>query len=212
MNRMNVYSRWAMALAFVLVSLRIATDIRAGWTRDNSLRAPSDAALGASETIAEASNPPEVLLAHRPAATQVREHSTELLTAARKSEDPATRRIAQRVEESLPPGWEDSFVLHDGLLAAAALQEMARMLTHADLLGGPADARAALIGPDAEFQTFADRFALLWLERKYPLLSEEVLRSILPENALSVIPTLGPYNLFDDTEAGALFEAIARPR
>jgi hypothetical protein len=125
----------------------------------------------------------------------VTDHTQRLITEIGNSVDPATARIQQLISKTLPPGWENTFVLHDALVVSASLTECARLVSFAsssDLAHAP---RKALSGEALEFHQKLEGFALRWMLAKHPGLGEPAIREIVSANNHHLLPMLGPYNL-----------------
>ena len=127
--------------------------------------------------------------------------TTDIMEAIRSSHDPAASNLLTSIESSVPPGWEHTFMLHDALLVAGALTEMARMTSFASSSGLESQPRAALSGEALRIQGIADGIARRWLASKYPLLGHDMTEKILREPNRDVVPLLGEYNLVDLAEA-----------
>ena len=140
------------------------------------------------------------------------QYSTGIVETIRLSGDPASARILGLVESNLPPGWEHTFVLHDALVTAGALTDMARVTSFASSVNRDQEPRLALEGEALRLQQIADNVARRWLASKYPMLSAHVIESILHEPSHEVLPLLGQYNLLPDDEAvRALRIPVAQP-
>lgn len=127
----------------------------------------------------------------------VTDHSQRLITEIRNSADPATARIQQLVTNTLPPGWEKTFVLHDALVVSASLTECARLVSFASSEGLAQAPRKALSGEALAFHQKLERFALRWMLAKHPGLGEPAIREILSANNHHVLSMLGPYGLLE---------------
>lgn len=138
----------------------------------------------------------------------VTDHTQRLITEIRNSGDPATARIHQLVTNTLPPGWEKTFVLHDALVVSASLTECARLVSFASSEGLAHAPRKALSGEALEFHQKLEGFALRWMLAKHPGLGEPAIREILAANNQHVLPMLGPYNLL---EGPGLVETLGIP-
>lgn len=125
----------------------------------------------------------------------VTDHTQRLNTEIGNSGDPSTARIHQLVTNTLPPGWEKTFVLHDALVVSASLTECARLASFASSEGLAHQPRKALSGEALAFHQKLEGFALRWMLAKHPGLGEPAIREILAADNNCVLPLLGPYNL-----------------
>lgn len=149
-------------------------------------------------------NPTErmpILRRGEPTPRTAHQYSTGIVETIRRSSDPAAVRILGLVESNLPPGWEQTFVLHDALVTAGALTDMARVTSFASSVNRDREPRLALQGESLRLQQIADNVARRWLATKYPMLGTHVIESILHEPSHEVLPLLGAYNLLPDEEA-----------
>jgi hypothetical protein len=130
----------------------------------------------------------------------VPDHAQRLITEIRNSGDPATARIQQLVTNTLPPGWEKTFVLHDALVVSGSLMECARLASFASSEGLADQPRKALSGEALAFHQQLEGFALRWMLAKHPGLGEPAIREILAADNNRVLPLLGPFNLLKGPE------------
>jgi hypothetical protein len=138
----------------------------------------------------------------------VAEYTEQLSGVIEASGDPVTDRTRQLIAESLPPGWENTFVLHDAMVVSAALTDIARLTSFASSRGLAEEPRKALSGESLEFQSLVEDFSMRWLGAKYPGLGEGALREIVLANNQKVLPLIGAYNLLRDS---APVEALGIP-
>ena len=103
--------------------------------------------------------------------------------------------IEAAIEAVLPPGWENTFVLHDVMVASGALTDMARLLFFASGEGLEARPRDALRDEALRIQAIADDIPRRWLASKYPMLGPEGIERLLAEPNREVLPLLGEYNV-----------------
>jgi len=114
------------------------------------------------------------------------------------------------IETNLPPGWEDTFVLHDALVTAGALTDLARVTSFASSENLEANPRQALRGEALRFQNIADDVARRWFSSKYPMLGTNVVEQILREPSREMLPLLGLYNRIPDDDAIRLLDIPVR--
>lgn len=138
----------------------------------------------------------------------VAEYTEQLNGVIDGSGDPVAGRTRQLIAESLPPGWEKTFVLHDAMVVSAALTDIARLTSFASSRGLAAEPRKALAGESLEFQSLVEDFSMRWLAAKHPGLGDGALREIVAANNQRVLPLIGAYNLLGDAVS---LEALGIP-
>ena len=125
------------------------------------------------------------------------DHTRRLITEIGNSGDPSTARIQQLVANTLPPGWEKTFVLHDALVVSGALTDLARLFSVSGLSEHPSRHRRALAGEALRAQEMADDFARRWLAWKHPLLAAAVIEEILRLPNHEILPAFDDFNLVE---------------
>ncbi len=128
-------------------------------------------------------------------------YSTGIVETIRVTGDPSGTRLLGLIETNLPSGWEDTFVLHDALVTAGALTDLARVISFASSENLEANPRQALRGEALRFQNIADDVARRWFSSKYPMLGTNVVEQILREPSREMLPLLGLYNRIPDDDA-----------
>ena len=134
-------------------------------------------------------------MSHTTSNRPVTDYSRTIVKAVHESGDASAGRLLAWIDANLPPGWEDTFLLHDALVASGALTDMARVLSFASSRGLEARPRGALEGEALRIQGMADAIVRRWLSSKHPLLGDSMIERVLSEPSREVMPVLGEYNL-----------------
>ena len=207
MNRVRDGSWWALGIAVAFLTL-------AGWQPWRRLpRGVAEAGIPVvanhGQQAGSASATPRAVHL-RPTTMRSplggRGYSTGIVETIRVTGDPSGTRLLGLIETNLPPGWEDTFVLHDALVTAGALTDLARVISFASSENLEASPRQALRGEALRFQNIADDVARRWLSSKYPMLGTNVVEQILREPSREMLPLLGLYNRIPDDDAVRLLD------
>jgi hypothetical protein len=189
-------SWWALAAATLLLSVSLARP------KTNSSVGSAGAPGGAGDPIEAADDAvspwqpaPPVASPQTHAGLRVQEHSQAIIDAVHESQAPAPQRLLAWMHAALPPGWENTFVLHDVMVASGALTDMARLLSFASADGLEARPRDALRDEALRIQAIADDIARRWLAWKHPMLGDDGIEHLLAEPNREVLPLLGEYNM-----------------
>lgn len=203
MKRTHDLSWWALMVSLVLVGV-------ARWWTSHATPAGRSGASAVRPAVAGVGNSPlpspdlEGWVRHARAPRglpDARAYTTGIVETIRITSDPAASRVLGWVESSLPPGWQDTFVLHDALVVSGALTDMARVISFASSEGLEERPREALKGEALRMQGIADDVARRWLSAKYPLMGTNAIEHILRESNREVLPLLGPYNIVGEEES-----------
>lgn len=202
MNSSTDHSWTAVTTAAALLGLALTLTYSApANSRDQGARPPSSSHPAATQSEIYRGGTLSSPRRAKPSPRTAHQYSTGIVETIRLSGDPAASRILGLVESNLPPGWEHTFVLHDALVTAGALTDMARVTSFASSVDLDGQPRLALEGEALRLQQIADNVARRWLASKYPMLGTNAIESILGEPSHEVLPLLGPYNLLSDEDA-----------
>ena len=196
MKAMSDPSWWALCAATLALSVALARPKTIH--SDSSARAPGvrgDPIEAADEPVLPSRPARSFALPRSHADHRVHDHSLAIIEAVHESEDPAPQRLLAWMDAVLPPGWENTFVLHDVMVASGALTDMARLLSFASREGLAARPRDALRDEALRIHAIADDIARRWLASKHPMLGPEVTERLLAEPNREVLPLLGEYNV-----------------
>jgi hypothetical protein len=211
MNRIRDGSWWALGIAVAFLTLAVWRPWRRLPKGGAEAGIPVVAIHGQHAGSASAT-PRAVHL--RPTTMQGplggRAYSTGIVETIRVTGDPSGTRLLGLIETNLPPGWEDTFVLHDALVTAGALTDLARVISFASSENLEATPRRALRGEALRFQNIADDVARRWFSSKYPMLGTNVVEQILREPSREMLPLLGLYNRIPDDDAVRLLDIPVR--